>query len=296
MAIAQSSAEAELGGAHRAALMAVGVQNTWLELFEENLPIGLLMDSAAGKIMAVRRGKGKVRHLEVKQLYMQELTNALRVKTYKAKGEENKADIGTKPMTARTLEKFYAWLGIEKSESADVIDDKMTDEKQIGTLDSCLLKRLLGTAVFATLLGACKGEGIETQCSEEQPITDPYYSWGLTIVLLYCLLHFVGDIWCMTQYAKTAFTTATPSELVETLLPAEASDPVIAEVPVEVPETLICGLTVTTLVEQDTDSMGQVFVAPRSGECYHRHKTCSGLRSAKEILPKRRCKLCWPGD
>ena len=153
MAIAQSSAEAELGGAHRAALMAVGVQNTWLELFEENLPIGLLMDSAAGKIMAVRRGKGKVRHLEVKQLYMQELTNALRVKTYKAKGEENKADIGTKPMTARTLEKFYAWLGIEKSESADVIDDKMTDEKQIGTLDSCLLKRLLGTAVFATLLG-----------------------------------------------------------------------------------------------------------------------------------------------
>jgi hypothetical protein len=96
LAIAQSSAEAELGGAHRAALLAVGVQNTWLELFEENLPIGLLMDSAAGKIMAVRRGKGKVRHLEVKQLYLQELTNALRVKTYKAKGEENKADIGTK--------------------------------------------------------------------------------------------------------------------------------------------------------------------------------------------------------
>ena len=54
LAIAQSSGEAELGGVHRGALTAVGIQNTWMEWFEEQLPIAVMTDSAAGKVMSVR--------------------------------------------------------------------------------------------------------------------------------------------------------------------------------------------------------------------------------------------------
>lgn len=46
----------------------MGIQNLWYELFGELLPMKLLVDSAAGKVLAGRRGTGRVRQLEVKHL------------------------------------------------------------------------------------------------------------------------------------------------------------------------------------------------------------------------------------
>ena len=89
-----------------------------LEFLGETLPIHVMMDSAAGKIMSLRRGKGKVRQLEIKQLYLQHLTNAQRVKLHKAKGEDNKSGGGTKPMTARQIEVLrLAWRLASRSDN-----------------------------------------------------------------------------------------------------------------------------------------------------------------------------------
>ena len=46
--LAQSSCEAEMGGAHRGSLFAIGLQNLWHELFGEDLSIEVGTDSSAG--------------------------------------------------------------------------------------------------------------------------------------------------------------------------------------------------------------------------------------------------------
>ncbi len=295
MAIAQSSAEAELGGAHRAALMGVCVQNTWLELFDENLPIGLLMDSAAGKIMAVRRGKGKVRHLEVKQLYLQELTNALRVKTYKAKGEENKADIGTKPMTTRVLQKFYGWLCIEQGDCSTevVVDERMIDEKMVAGVsgfDVGLLRKVLGGAVLASLLGACTGQ---TPDDDDQPQCDlPVQrtggDWLLSALLACSILHALHDLFCAYQWcsirARPSFSTTSGAQA---LLPAQTSNSTQTTLP-DTP----CDLD-RDPTRRLVSTMRNVYVS-RAGACYHSQSACRSLRDNPDIQAKRACRHCWP--
>ena len=137
----------------------------------------------------------------------QELANAWRVKNYKAKGEGNKADIGTKPITAKTLEKFYEWLCIEKSGFADVIDDRMIDDKVVTGFDSSLMKKLLGGAVFATMVSVCKGEEDDAQCDPVPMERDRSHDWKLIVMMAYCLLHLVLDVLGLYRGFKDAGTT-----------------------------------------------------------------------------------------
>ena len=81
------------------------------EVFGEVLAIELGTDSAAGRAIACRRGVGRVRHLEVRQLYLQKLAAAGRVKLVKIKGDANEADLGTKPLDARRLNMLLKRLG-----------------------------------------------------------------------------------------------------------------------------------------------------------------------------------------
>lgn len=112
MAIAQSSAEAELGGIHRAALLLVMIQNLWHEWFGEQLPLTIKTDAVAAKVLSLRRGRGRIRHLEVRQLWTQHLTSNGRLKIVKVCGNDNKADVGTKPHSAANIRKFQPMLHI----------------------------------------------------------------------------------------------------------------------------------------------------------------------------------------
>ena len=53
-------------------------------------------DSSAAKAMASRRGSGRIRHIEVRHLWLQEEVARGRVRVRKIKGTENPADVGTK--------------------------------------------------------------------------------------------------------------------------------------------------------------------------------------------------------
>ncbi len=56
----------------------------------------LKTDASAAKGVAMMRGVGKVRQLEVSQLWLQEKVARKEVKVVKVKGTENLADAGTK--------------------------------------------------------------------------------------------------------------------------------------------------------------------------------------------------------
>ena len=53
-------------------------------------------DSSAAKSFVSRRGLGKMRHLEIRDLWLQKEVNDGRVKVSKVRGTENPADLMTK--------------------------------------------------------------------------------------------------------------------------------------------------------------------------------------------------------
>ena len=93
--IAQSSAESELFGAVRGGVEALGAQ-TLLSDLGVTCDIRLLLDASAALGILQRRGVGKVRHLDVGALWLQEREAQKRIRLEKVHGEKNPADLGTK--------------------------------------------------------------------------------------------------------------------------------------------------------------------------------------------------------
>ena len=59
----------------------------------------ICMDAEAARAIASRQGIGKVRHLEVRYLWLQDQVRRGEVKLVKVWGKENPADVLTKPMS-----------------------------------------------------------------------------------------------------------------------------------------------------------------------------------------------------
>ena len=97
-----SSAEAELGGVVLAACEGLGVQAVARDL---GLGGGLALhaDSAAAIGICNRSGIGRVRHLAVGQLWIQERIRDHSIKLHKVLGTENPADLCTKYLSVRDL-------------------------------------------------------------------------------------------------------------------------------------------------------------------------------------------------
>ena len=96
-AITLSSGEAELGGVVKAASEALGLQSVAEDL-GIRLRIALCTDSSAAVGICRRAGIGRVRHLAVGQLWIQELVRDEVVDLFKVRGELNPADMLTKPL------------------------------------------------------------------------------------------------------------------------------------------------------------------------------------------------------
>ena len=104
--VAMSSGEAEYYGAVKGAAEALSVQAVAKELGWP-MKVRLWVDSSAAKAVASRTGLGKVRHLEVKFLWLQEVVREGRVEICKIKGENNIADIGTKPLNVKAVRELF---------------------------------------------------------------------------------------------------------------------------------------------------------------------------------------------
>ena len=70
-------------------------------------------DSSAAKAVAKRRGLGKLRHVELKWLWVQDMVKEGRVQLKTVRGEENVADHLTKPKTRADIEELLKTVGAE---------------------------------------------------------------------------------------------------------------------------------------------------------------------------------------
>ena len=93
--IALSSGEAEFYGMVKGSGNALGIAGTLSDLGVE-VGISLYTDSSAAKGIASRRGLGKVRHIELSELWLQDQVAKGRIRVHKISGDDNFADSFTK--------------------------------------------------------------------------------------------------------------------------------------------------------------------------------------------------------
>eukprot|EP00971_Amphidinium_carterae_P253969 5041904-Amphidinium_carterae.1 len=69
-------------------------------------------DSSAAKTMGLRIGVGRVRHLDIRSLWVQHATRHLHLKLCKVCGTLNPADLGTKSHTAKRHQELVKMIGL----------------------------------------------------------------------------------------------------------------------------------------------------------------------------------------
>ena len=92
--VALSSAEAELNGICKAAAEGLGARNLSEELLD-HLDVEVLTDASAARGVVQRQGAGRVKHLCIKQLWVQERESAGELKITKIPRAINIADLLT---------------------------------------------------------------------------------------------------------------------------------------------------------------------------------------------------------
>ena len=100
--IALSSGEAEYYGLVKGASVALGIRSMMQEL-GVSMRIRVSTDASAAKGIASRRGLGKVRHIEVNQLWVQDKVAQGEIEIRKVEGKTNIADVLTKHVNAEDI-------------------------------------------------------------------------------------------------------------------------------------------------------------------------------------------------
>eukprot|EP00959_Pyramimonas_sp_CCMP1952_P055991 1169642-Pyramimonas_sp.AAC.1 len=79
---------------------------------EVKITLELETDSAAAKGMIHRRGVGRVRHLQARWIWHQDLVRDGDMEVVKVNAKDQVADIGTTPMDKDTLRRHMKTLGL----------------------------------------------------------------------------------------------------------------------------------------------------------------------------------------
>ncbi len=109
---APSSAEAEFYALVEGATRGIGLQAVLEGLGVPTSVVELLTDSSSAKSFASRRGVGKLRHIDLKELWFQEAVKNGKVRLSKVAGELNPADILTKYQDLKRLLNLGGGVGL----------------------------------------------------------------------------------------------------------------------------------------------------------------------------------------
>ena len=110
-----SSGEAELYGCVKTASRLLGIAQLLRDLGMDRFgmpKLELETDSSAAKGIAVKRGAGKVRHIETGALWIQQAVGLKKFALLKIDGKTNAADLMTKVTDHQTLVKHLTALGM----------------------------------------------------------------------------------------------------------------------------------------------------------------------------------------
>ena len=111
---ALSSAEAELYGMIEGVTRAKGLRSLAFELGFRDLSnvVKLGTDSSAAKSFVNRRGLGRMRHLEIRDLWLQREVSKGLLEVSKIPGEKNPADLMTKILSFGEAVDRLSWMNL----------------------------------------------------------------------------------------------------------------------------------------------------------------------------------------
>ena len=110
--IALSSAEAEVYAAVSTCCDAIYMKRRLEFVFEQNVSIQLLIDKSAARQILMRAGVGRVRHLSVKILWLQQQVERKMVSVAAVASSANVADLGTKRLPCHTMRRLMYEVGV----------------------------------------------------------------------------------------------------------------------------------------------------------------------------------------
>ena len=129
--VALSSAEAELTGLPKGGMHGIGLQSLCRDLGLD-LSLRLHSDSTAAVGVCRRRGLGRIRHLAVADLWLQDKIRAGELSVHKVLGADNPADSMTKFTDRNIVEKSLMRMHIEaesgRADSAAKISAVIPDD------------------------------------------------------------------------------------------------------------------------------------------------------------------------
>ena len=113
-AITLSSAEAELVALGKLAMEVLGVRSMCEEwhLLDAGQASNLYADASAALSIAKRQGAGKMRHINVKSLWLQEKSLQSILKYNKVRGDDNPADGLTKHVRQELAQRYLVMEGL----------------------------------------------------------------------------------------------------------------------------------------------------------------------------------------
>ena len=118
--VSLSSGEAEYYGLVKTASRAMGLQALMRD-FNKEVTINIYVDSTACKGIASRRGVGRIRHLHVQVLWIQDAVQAGKVRILKVDGSKNPSDMGTKHLAIRPLTSCMEKCGLRLDKGSSAI-------------------------------------------------------------------------------------------------------------------------------------------------------------------------------
>ena len=110
-----SSAEAELAALVNASSETLGVIQMASGL-GDNITVEVFVVSSAALAVTQKKGNGKMRHVKIGQLWVQETAEAEELMFRKIKGEESPTDLGTKHLTRKKIDDLVGRISLHEAE------------------------------------------------------------------------------------------------------------------------------------------------------------------------------------
>ena len=106
-----SSAESELAAATKSSVEGIGIAQL-MEGLGKEVSVEVFVDSSAALAVAARRGNGKLRHVRVSEMWIQEVLRDGIVSYKKVAGSRNPADLMTKHVAAPLATQHIESMGM----------------------------------------------------------------------------------------------------------------------------------------------------------------------------------------
>ena len=110
--VSMSSGESEWYGMVKGAAVGLGLQSLLADWGLE-MEVIVLSDSSAARGFSQRVGLGKMRHVQTRYLWLQERVKEGHIRVLAIRGKNNPADLLTKSLSGKMIEKFMKTLGFE---------------------------------------------------------------------------------------------------------------------------------------------------------------------------------------